>query len=112
MKIVDMHCDTISELLLMAEKNTAGNLRQNSRHVDLMRMNEAGYLLQNFALYVNKQVYPDVKARVMELLSYYRLEMEQNADLIAPVTCMADIEKNKAQGIMSAMLTLEEGAAL
>lgn len=130
MYIVDMHCDTISELVLTAETNTSRenkfqdsqsremqkkhveSMRKNSKHVDLLRMKDAGYLLQNFALYVNRQTYPDVKSRVLELLRYYRTEMKQNADLIAPVTCMADIEKNCLQGKMSAMLTLEEGAAL
>lgn len=112
MQIVDMHCDTISELLLTKESGLKENLRKNSKHVDLLRMREAGYLLQNFALYVNKQKYPDVGARVLELLHYYRGEMEQNADLIAPLTCMTDLEKNKSQRKMSAMLTIEEGAAL
>lgn len=112
MHIVDMHCDTISELLLAEESGLKENLRGNSKHLDLLRMQDAGYLLQNFALYVNKQKYPDVKARVLELLNYYQAEMEKNADLIVPITCMADIESNKAQGKMSAMLTLEEGAAL
>lgn len=112
MKIIDMHCDTVSELLLAKEKGSKDNLRRNLRHVDLLRMKEAGYLLQNFALYVNQKNYPDVKARVLELLYFYQTELEQNADLIAPATCVADIERNRLQGKMSAMLTLEEGAAL
>ncbi len=132
MHIVDMHCDTISELALSLEKKDAyaketqnavdrravmsnvigDTLRMNSRHVDLTRMKDAGYLLQNFALFVNKQKYPNVKKRVLELMDYYQAAMAQNADLISPVTCMADIERNGRQGKISAMLTLEEGAAL
>lgn len=132
MRIVDMHCDTISELLLSLEAKTqqdgilqksyskqnvisnaiGDTLRENARHVDLMRMKNAGYLLQNFALFVNKQKFPDVKKRVLQLMDYYQNEMTQNADLIAPMTCMADLERNQLQGRMSAMLTIEEGAAL
>jgi len=107
--IVDMHCDTISELLI---NNNSETLRENNKHVDLLRMKDAGYLLQNFALFVNKQTYPDVKARVLELMEHYRMELAQNNDLIAPMTCMADLEENKRQGKMSSMLTIEEGAAL
>lgn len=112
MHIVDMHCDTISELILETTGKYDENLRKNSKHVDLLRMKEAGYLLQNFALYVNKEKYPNVKSRVLELLDYYCAEIEKNSDLIAPVTCMADIEKNRVLGKMSSMLTIEEGAAL
>lgn len=36
-------------------------------------------------------------------------EMEQNADLIRPVTAYAEIEQNQRDGRMSALLTLEEG---
>lgn len=128
MRIVDMHCDTISELLLSLEAKPEqdgilnkvlckqnvieDSLRENARHVDLLRMKYAGYLLQNFALFVNKQKYPDVKGRVLELLEHYRVEMSRNNDLIAPMLCMADLEENTRQGKMSAMLTIEEGAAL
>lgn len=110
MQIVDMHCDTISGLFL--NPDTEETLRKNSKHVDLLRMKEAGYLLQNFAIFVNKQEYPDTKERALSLLEYFGSEMERNTDLIAPVTCMADIENNRLQGKMSAMLTLEEGAIL
>ena len=106
MHIVDMHCDTISEL------GASESLRKNSKHVDLLRMKEAGYFLQNFALFVNKQTYPNVKTRVLELLECYQTEIAQNSDLIAPMTCMADLEENKRHGMMSSMLTIEEGGAL
>lgn len=112
MQIVDMHCDTISELLLAAEVGKQESLRKNSKHVDLFRMKNSGYLLQNFALYVNKKEYPDARKRALEQLHFYKNEIEKNSDLIGPVTCMTDIESNRAQGKISAMLTLEEGAAL
>lgn len=52
MKIVDMHCDTISRLLELEEKGTPEGLRENTGHLDLLRMKQGGYLLQNFALFV------------------------------------------------------------
>ena len=42
----------------------------------------------------------------------YDAEMAANADLIRPVLCYADIEENRARGLMSAMLTVEDGVPL
>ena len=109
MRIVDMHCDTISELF---NNNNSETLRLNSKHVDLLRMKDAGYLLQNFALFVNKQNFQDVKGRVLELFEYYQAEIARNNDLISPMLCMDEFEENRKQGKMSAVLTIEEGAAL
>lgn len=110
MKIADMHCDTISVLL---EKRRAGeqtSLRENTGHLDLQRMRDSGYFLQNFALYVNKNRCADSWEEVCALYEVYRQEMAENADIIAPVSKYSDIAANEAAGKMSSMLTVEEGA--
>lgn len=112
MKIADMHCDTISALFAMENGKRSSNLRENGLHVDLQRMKEAGYLLQNFALFVNRKKCKDVTEYAKELLALYKRELAANADLIVPMTCYADLEKNQKAGKMSALLTLEEGAVL
>lgn len=131
MKIIDMHCDTISELA-----DRGGELRKNNGQLDLQRMQESGYLLQNFALFVDigkcapwaepgKQPAngrtrsggdtgepgaPVSWERVWALYEVYRQELEKNKDRIAPVLCYEDILKNEACGKLSALLTVEEGA--
>ncbi|MCM1327606.1 MAG: dipeptidase [Bacteroidales bacterium] len=147
MKIIDMHCDTISELAKIKkesrEQDAQGSLqdsrkeslRENNRHVDLLRMKESGYLLQNFALFVDvgaltpsceetgegSQINPPCKdpwappckdpwGEVSFLYKVYQEEMAANSDLIAPVLKYEDIAANEAAGKMSAMLTVEEGA--
>lgn len=115
MKILDMHCDTITGLFHANEKDTDGGqkketLRENSGHVDLLRMKQSGYLLQNFALFVNQSQYPDVWEQVQKYAAFYQEEIGKNSDLIAPVLCFDDITKNQANGKMSAFLTVEEGA--
>lgn len=138
MKVIDMHCDTISELAKRKRKNgeqdTQGNLREslreNNRHIDLLRMRESGYLLQNFALFVDAGTlissceiayansYDNPKMplhknpweEVCFLYKVYQEEMTANSDLIAPVLKYGDIAANEAAGKMSAMLTVEEGA--
>lgn len=52
MKVIDMHCDTISKLY--QERNQQNIcLRNNPFQVDLMKMKQSGYLLQNFALFID-----------------------------------------------------------
>ncbi len=110
MKIVDMHCDTISSLLEKREAGKEAVLRKNDGHIDLERMQGAGYLLQNFALYVNAGACEDPWERVLRLYRLYQEEMERNREIIAPVLCYGDIAANEAAGKLSALLTVEEGA--
>lgn len=109
MKVVDMHCDTVSRLLSLANGGKAEGLRENSGHLDLLRMRQGDYLLQNFALFVEMGRDGDPWERVCALAGLYRKEMEKNNDMIAPVLRFSDIEKNIAAGKLSALLTVEEG---
>lgn len=109
MKVVDMHCDTISALL---EKKRAGenvSLRENNCHVDILKMKQGDYLLQNFALFVEMGRSNDPWQEVQELFEIYMQEIAANKDSIAPVLAFEDIEKNRQAGKISAMLTVEEG---
>ena len=110
MKVVDMHCDTISKIAGEREKDGHTLLRENSGHIDLLRMKESGYLLQNFALFVDKGSCGDPWGKVQELYRIYQSELRANADLIAPALAFQDIAENEAAGKMSSMLTVEEGA--
>ena len=139
MKIIDMHCDTISEL---ADAGLGGcgepsdGLMKNRGQLDLERMRQSGYLLQNFALFVDigkcapwtdreqillsrrKRNREDAREvgvstpweRLCALYEVYRSELENNKDVIAPVFCYEDILRNEMNGKMSALLTVEEGA--
>lgn len=109
MRIVDMHCDTISALLERKRAGKEADLRENDCHIDLNRMKKGGYLLQNFALFVELGGCEDPWREVQELYALYSQEMEKNRDEIAPVLSFEDIEKNRAAGRMSALLTVEEG---
>ena len=52
MKLVDMHCDTIARIYEESKENRI-HLRENNFQLDLMKMRESDYLLQNFACFVN-----------------------------------------------------------
>lgn len=109
MRIVDMHCDTISRLLDLKSKGKREGLRENQGHLDLLRMQRAGYLLQNFALFVGMKEGEDPWEKVCALYGLYREQMEENGDLIAPVLRFGDIAANEAAGKLSSLLTVEEG---
>lgn len=110
LKIVDMHCDTISELLAKRKKGQKEKLRQNSGHLDLERMKQSGYLLQNFVLFVNVGACESPWEELCALYRLYEQELRENQDMIRPVLCYEDIAANKRKGVLSAMLTVEEGA--
>ncbi len=139
MKIIDMHCDTISELTdagLGGCGEPSDGLMKNRGQLDLERMRQSGYLLQNFALFVDigkcapwtdreqillsrrKRNREDAREvgvstpweRLCALYEVYRSELESNKDVIAPVFCYEDILRNEMNGKMSALLTVEEGA--
>lgn len=110
MEVVDMHCDTISEIYKRIIKGEQVDLRSNNMHADLLRMEEGDYLLQNFALFLYLKGWSDPFRGACELLDIYEEQILGNQDKIAKVLCFEDIEKNKKAGKLSAMLTIEEGA--
>lgn len=112
MKVVDMHCDTIGELWKAEKAGKPISLRSNSLHIDLEKMQKGDYLLQNFAMFVFLGREKDPLVNVLEMIDVYNRAMAENSDLIAPVLRFEDIEKNRAAGKLSGMLTIEEGAVL
>lgn len=111
MEFADMHCDTISKLLSLRREGKSVGLRTGAMgvQVTLEKLRAGGYLLQNFALYVNLHEGKDPWREGMALAEVYRKELEINADWVAPVLSGKDIGKNRANQKLSALLTVEEG---
>ncbi len=112
MKVIDMHCDTVGELWKAEKAGKPMSLRKNDLHIDLMKMQQGDYLLQNFAMFVFLGREKDPLVNVLEMIDVYRRAMAENADIIGPVLRYEDIERNSKAGKMSGMLTIEEGAVL
>ena len=109
MKIVDMHCDTIGEIFYRKNQGEMISLKENGLHIDLNRMREGEYLLQNFALFVHLNSVEDPFAYCMRMLDCFYGQIEQYPDEIGVVRTYQDIEENQKNGKMSALLTIEEG---
>ena len=110
MKIIDMHCDTISEIWEARKRGEECRLRNNELMIDLKRLRQSHYLVQNFALFVdgNKAEHGCFTA-VKELIQVFKQEMKANADWIGEVHNVEEILENERKGKLSALLTVEEG---
>jgi len=109
MRVIDMHCDTISELYALKKEGGEASILDNQLHLDLRRMKAGDYGLQNFALYINLKRTEDPFAECMGMLDTFYTEMEGQQELIGIVTSYEEIERNWEEGRMSALLTVEEG---
>lgn len=109
MKVIDMHCDTISRLYTEGRDM---DLRHNTFHLDLEKMKQGDYLLQNFALFLDTDIVTDPPETALAYAGFYYHELNRHADLIRPVYSFEDIEKAQMEGKMCALLTLEEGDIL
>ncbi len=108
--IADMHCDTLFALRIVRAEDPKANLRSDPRfQVNLRKMRAGGYVLQNFAVFVDLASGRDPYEDAMELVGLFEEEMAANADLIRPVTTAEEVEENMREGRLSAMLSLEEG---
>ena len=112
--IIDMHCDTIFKIYELRRQGQDVKLRSNNLHLDLLRMKEAGYMTQCFALFTYM---PYTQDRGVDPFEYAKTlsdtmdrELEANADLIRPALSAGDIVRNYRKGFLSAIKTIEEGA--
>ncbi len=112
MIFADMHCDTITELYKKVKKGSNETLRKNTLHIDLYKLKEADYLLQNFAIFINKGKSQNLFKDCLSNMEFYYKEIEKNKDIILPVTSFEQIRNNIKKGKMSALLTVEEGGVL
>ena len=109
MRVVDMHCDTVLELLSRDLKGKEASLYSNDLSIDLEKMKKGNYLLQNFALFTDQKELAIPEQQTMRLYDEYCTQMDKYADYIAPVYTFSDIEKNDKEGKLSSLLTLEDG---
>lgn len=108
MKVIDLHCDTVSELYLHPQESFASN----SFAVDLKKLHQGDYLVQNFALFTDRSKTQDPKHHALALYDRFCQMMAEHDDEIAQARTYADIKQNAAAGKISAVLTLEDGGVV
>lgn len=109
MYVADMHCDTVSAIFDARRNGKRADLRSNSLQVDLQKLKKGGYLLQNFAVFVDLGKGEDPYKCAKKQIELFKGELEKYPDQIRQVTSADEIVTNARAGKISALLTLEEG---
>lgn len=109
MKVVDMHCDTISVILNEQRKGRNIELKSNNLNVDINKLKLSDYILQNFAMFVELKQVNSPLDECLALIDCFYSELEKNKDIISIALTYEDIIKNQESGKISALLTVEEG---
>ena len=107
--VFDLHCDTALGLLGKSYRE-CGELAKNSLHIDLERAGKLPGYAQCFACFTS----PDYPAKNIpveqmfenQMISVLR-EIESNKKLIRLAYGASDVRNNLANGLMSAILTIE-----
>ena len=113
--VFDFHCDT-AFVLLGDDLNQTGSLRKNNGHIDLERAVKLGGYAQCFACFTTD--IPELVHGISPIVLFERelatiqREVDKNSDLISIAYSVDEIEENRANGKMSAILTLEGTAGI
>ncbi|MDF2930271.1 dipeptidase [Anaerospora sp.] len=107
--VIDLHCDTILELYDNPEK---GNLRKSSLCVDIGKLQSAPAKAQFFALYIDAKRPEDPLEQCLAMADLFHTELAHNQDVIRLAANAQEMNENWNKNIISAFLTIEEGAAI
>ena len=105
MNYIDLHCDTISELM----KDEGVHLLDAPLQINLKHLKEGNCLLQCFAMFVYLKKTPKPFEYCIQMIDRYYEELNKYKEIIAPVLSFSDIAKNQKEGKLSSLLTIEEG---
>ena len=111
MKLIDMHCDTVSELY---KKEKTETLAKNSLCVDLEKLEKAGSRIQFFACFVNAGRYRQERwekayREVFSMINWIRTQENKKFRCISSIKELEQREKEKQ---ISGIITVEEGGIL
>lgn len=108
-----MHCDTITTLYDKLQNGSNETLRNNSLQIDFEKLQKAGYLLQNFAVFLDKEIWKeDLYKEALQRIDFFKKQLSESKDIIRQVTSYDEILKNEKENRISALLTLEGGEIL
>ncbi len=108
--IFDLHCDTIWQTETALENGKELSLVSSELQVDERKLVSGGYCAQCFAMYV-PNVFEDPYKKCLNMIDLYYRKLKECGGL-APVYTFADFEKNKRNGKISAVLTMEDGCPI
>jgi membrane dipeptidase len=108
MRVIDLHCDTLSHLV----DDRSIRLRSNQLSVDVQKLKKGNYLAQVFAMFVDQQKFPNCLQRALDMVDVFYGELEKETEGIALAKNYQELCRNQIEGKISAFLAIEEGGAL
>ncbi|ERJ12977.1 dipeptidase [Haloplasma contractile] len=108
MKVFDMHCDT---LLRCLESNQTESLISNDFHVSFENMKRGHYLAQVFACFVDTGTTNSPYELCNKMIDQFYLDVEGSDD-VRFAGNYDDLMDNIKDNKLTAMLSIEEGAAI
>ncbi len=108
--VFDLHCDTALELL-KPEVSANGGLLKNNLHIDLERASRLPGYCQCFGCFTTPAMQQWIGKNPVDVfeqeLAMIVGQIEMNSKLISQAFSAADVEENRKNGKMSAILTIE-----
>ena len=113
MSLIDLHCDTAFLMSVMQEPI---ELRKNNLCVDLEKMKRADSMAQFFASFIHMKRFGGDFDKAYEaalaMLRKTKEAIEKNSDMIRLARNYDELMKNYNNGLMSGVLTIEEGGII
>lgn len=107
MKLIDLHCDTISAIF---KKNES--LFSNSGQYDIQRAIKANIGWQFFALFIMPSDYNTALRNILKQVDKFHSELELNVKYLYHLKTYEDIDKHENQDKIGCLLHLEGAEAL
>jgi membrane dipeptidase len=102
MKIIDLHCDTISSI-----QKSGTSLLSNSCHFDVQRAQKAGIGLQFFALFSMPSNMNESLRQILKQVEKYHSELTKHEKYLYPVLSYEDIAIGDEENRIGCILHLE-----
>lgn len=107
MTFFDAHCDTITKA-----HDTSQNLFENNLKIDIKRLLSYNWPVQVFSIWTAPKYYTEPLSYAFNVINYYYEQLKTYSQYISKVFCYEDIIKNKMDGKISSILSLEGGECI
>ena len=113
---LDLHCDTLSHAFFRGEQSVSD---LPSAMADVKKLSAGGCAGQLFAIFLptftggepEAPLYPGDEAYIRALKDIYDRTLEENQEILGKTESLADFLRNRNEGKISAVLSMEDGRA-
>ena len=107
--MIDLHCDTIMQLL---DHPDSGDLYRNTWKIDIEKLQKAHSKVQDFALFINLGKTNDPYGRYEEMRNLCTTQIHLYGEHIQHVLSYQDVKSVYESGKIGALMSIEDGGVL